>query len=110
MRRAVQALKIKPEHCLVDGNKLIPKLNISQEAIIKGDAKIKEISAASIIAKVTRDRIMLKLHEEYPQYNFAENKGYGTEWHVLALRHYGRSPVHRTSFTYPGEFEQQVLF
>jgi ribonuclease HII len=112
MRRAAAALQEKTplEMCLVDGNKIIPNLKIAQKAIVKGDAKIKEISAASIVAKVTRDRIMLKLHEEYPQYNFAENKGYCTDWHVSALRQYGRSPVHRKSFTYPGEMEQRSLF
>ena len=112
MRRAVAALQEKTavEICLVDGNKIIPNLKIAQKAIVKGDAKIKEISAASIVAKVTRDRLMLKLHEEYPQYNFAENKGYGTDWHISALRQYGRSPAHRQSFTYPGEMEQRSLF
>ncbi|GBR73889.1 ribonuclease HII [Candidatus Termititenax aidoneus] len=112
MRRAAAALQEKTpvELCLVDGNKTIPNLKIAQKAIVKGDAKIKEISAASIVAKVTRDRLMLKLHEEYPQYNFAENKGYCTDWHVSALRQYGRSPVHRRSFTYPGEIEQRSLF
>jgi ribonuclease HII len=112
MRRAVVALQEKTpvEMCLVDGNKIIPNLKIAQKAIIKGDAKIKEISAASIVAKVTRDRIMRELHVQYPQYNFAENKGYCTDWHVSALRQYGRSPVHRQSFTYPGEFEQRELF
>ncbi|GBR77437.1 ribonuclease HII [Candidatus Termititenax dinenymphae] len=110
MRRAVRALPMTPTRCLVDGNKTIPNLNFPQEAIVKGDTKIKEISAASIIAKVTRDRIMQELHALYPQYNFAENKGYCTEWHVSALRQYGRSPVHRVSFIYPGELEQQKLF
>jgi len=110
MRRAIQALLIAPELCLVDGNKIIPGLKIEQKAIVHGDAKIKEISAASIVAKVTRDKIMLKLHEEYPQYNFAENKGYCTQFHIVALKHYGRSPVHRQSFTYPVENEQQGLF
>jgi ribonuclease HII len=112
MRRAVAALQEKTalEMCLVDGNKTIPALKIPQKAIVRGDAKIKEISAASIVAKVTRDKIMLELHAEYPQYNFAENKGYGTEWHVSALRQYGRSPAHRQSFTYPGEMEQRSLF
>ena len=112
MRRAVAELqkKVQPELCLVDGNKTIPFLKIEQQAVVKGDALVKEISAASIAAKVTRDRIMLELHAKYPQYNFAENKGYCTDWHISALRQYGRSPVHRLSFTYPGEIEQQKLF
>ena len=110
MRRAVQALPIVPELCLVDGNKIIPGLKIEQKAVVHGDAKIKEISAASIVAKVTRDKIMLELDKKYPQYNFAEHKGYCTPFHISALKHYGRSPVHRQSFTYPGENEQQGLF
>jgi len=112
MRRAVAELqkKAQPDLCLIDGNKIIPNLKIEQKAVVKGDAKIKEISAASILAKVTRDRIMLDLHAQYPQYNFADNKGYCTDWHVSALRQYGRSPVHRRSFAYPGETEQQRLF
>lgn len=110
MCRAVQNLPKKPQLCLIDGNKIIPMLKIAQKAIVRGDAKIKEISAASIVAKVTRDKIMLKLDKKYPQYNFAEHKGYGTPFHISALKHYGRSPVHRQSFTYPGENEQQELF
>jgi len=110
MRRAVQALPVRPELCLVDGNKIIPGLELPQKAIIKGDAKIKAISAASIVAKVTRDRIMCEMDKKYPQYNFAEHKGYCTPFHISALKHYGRSPVHRRSFTYPGENEQQGLF
>ena len=110
MRRAVQALPVKPELCLVDGNKIIPGLKTEQKAIVRGDTKIKEISAASIIAKVTRDKIMLELDKKYPQYNFAEHKGYCTPFHISALKHYGRSPVHRKTFTYPGENEQQKLF
>ncbi|MDR1997543.1 MAG: ribonuclease HII [Candidatus Margulisbacteria bacterium] len=112
MRRAVAALqeKITPELCLIDGNKPIPGLKIPQKTVVKGDAQIKAISAASIVAKVTRDRLMLELHAQYPQYNFAEHKGYGTPFHIAAIKHYGRSPVHRRSFTYPGENEQQGLF
>ncbi|GBR76475.1 ribonuclease HII [Candidatus Termititenax persephonae] len=112
MRRAVTELgkKVQPDLCLIDGNKTIPRLPIAQKAVVKGDALVKEISAASIVAKVTRDRLMLELHTKYPQYNFAENKGYCTDWHVSALRQYGRSPVHRVSFMYPGEIEQQRLF
>jgi ribonuclease HII len=112
MRRAVTSLREKTalEMCLVDGNKKIPGLNIEQKAIIKGDAKIKAISAASIVAKVTRDRLMSGLHAKYPQYDFAGHKGYGTPFHISALKYYGRSPAHRQSFTYPGEREQQSLF
>ena len=110
MRRAVQTLPTRPELCLVDGNKKIPGLDIPQKTVIKGDAKIKEISAASIVAKVKRDNIMQQLHAVYPQYNFAGHKGYCTPEHIAALKQYGRSPVHRRSFTYPGELEQRSLF
>lgn len=110
MRRAVQALPTVPALCLVDGNKIIPGLRLEQKAVVRGDAKIKEISAASIVAKFTRDKIMSELDKKFPQYNFAEHKGYCTPFHVSALKHYGRSPAHRKSFTYPGEFEQQGLF
>ncbi|MDR2430908.1 MAG: ribonuclease HII [Candidatus Margulisbacteria bacterium] len=110
MRRAVQKLKIQPELCLIDGNKIIPGLKIKQKAVVKGDAKIKVISAASIVAKVTRDRLMSELNARHPQYDFAGHKGYGTPAHVEAIKRYGRSPEHRRSFAYPGENEQQGLF
>lgn len=83
---------------LVDGNRKIKNLNLPQKTIIKGDEKIPAISAASIIAKVSRDRFMLKLHEKYPRYNFAKHKGYGTKEHYRALKKFGPSPVHRRSF------------
>lgn len=84
----------------VDGNKTIPGLKIKQEAIVKGDQKIKEISAASIIAKVTRDRIMEDLDKKHPAYGFARHKGYGTKFHIEMLKKYGRSKVHRKSFKF----------
>lgn len=96
---AVKALAQKPAKCLIDGNKIIPALAIEQEAVINGDSLVKEISAASIIAKVTRDKLMLAYHEQYPQYNFAENKGYGTAAHIEAILKYGRCPIHRRSFS-----------
>lgn len=99
MTIAVKALKIRPDKCLIDGNKIIPNLLLAQESIIKGDALIKEISAASIIAKVTRDKLMLAYHEKYPQYSFAQNKGYGTAAHIEAIFKYGRCPIHRCSFS-----------
>ena len=84
---------------LVDGNKKIPNFSMEQKAIVGGDGKVKSISAASIIAKVTRDRIMLKMHAKYSQYNFGKHKGYGTKLHMDALSKYGPCAIHRQSFT-----------
>ena len=97
MRRAIRALPMQPEILLNDAV-TIPGVEIPQEAIIKGDAKSVSIAAASVIAKVTRDRIMYELDRQYPQYGFAAHKGYGTEAHIKALKQYGPSPVHRRSF------------
>jgi ribonuclease HII len=98
MRRAVQGLRLKPVKVLVDGNRL-PTLDMLAEAIVKGDSKVKSISAASIIAKVHRDRLCLALHERWPQYGFASHKGYGTEEHMQALRQHGACEAHRRSFS-----------
>ncbi len=97
MQRAVAGLRLKPTLVLVDGNRL-PVLNIRAEAIVKGDAKVQAISAASILAKVTRDRGLAELHQAYPQYGFDKHKGYGTELHLQALRAHGPCPEHRRSF------------
>lgn len=98
MRRAVEGLRLKPVKVLVDGNRL-PKLSILAEAIVKGDARIPAISAASILAKVHRDRWCEQFHLEYPQYGFAGHKGYGTAEHLAALREHGACPQHRRSFS-----------
>ncbi len=97
MSRAVAALPIPPEHVLVDGNKL-PEMNCSAEAIIKGDEKIPAISAASIIAKVARDREMDEMELEYPGYGFSKHSGYPTKIHLQALQDLGVTPIHRRSF------------
>ncbi len=97
MSRAVAALSIPPEHVLVDGNKL-PEMNCSAEAIIKGDEKIPAISAASIIAKVARDREMDSMDIEYPGYGFSKHSGYPTKIHLQALQELGVTPIHRRSF------------
>ena len=97
MRRAVEGLRLRPHKVLVDGNRL-PVLKIAAEAIIKGDAKVKAISAASILAKVHRDRLCLQLHELHPQYGFDGHKGYPTPAHLAALRAHGACPEHRRSF------------
>jgi len=97
MRRAVGQLGEKADIALVDGNR-DPKLGIDTRLVIKGDSRCADIAAASILAKVTRDRHMLELDRLYPQYHFAKHKGYGTKLHYEALREFGPSPVHRLSF------------
>ncbi|WP_353572528.1 ribonuclease HII [Candidatus Albibeggiatoa sp. nov. BB20] len=97
MRRAVLNLAIKPEHVVVDG-KFCPELPYPTQAIIKGDGLVAEISAASIIAKVARDNEMCELDKQYPEYGFAQHKGYPTKQHRLALQQYGVTPIHRRSF------------
>ncbi len=97
MRRAVEGLRLKPSMVLVDGNRL-PILKIAAEAIVKGDAKVPAISAASILAKVTRDRQCLQMAEAYPDYGFAKHKGYPTAEHLAALQAHGVTPWHRRSF------------
>ena len=98
MRRAVEGLRLKPVKVLVDGNRL-PVLSMLAEAIVKGDALVPSISAASILAKVHRDRWCEQFHLEYPQYGFAGHKGYGTAEHLAALREHGACPQHRRSFS-----------
>lgn len=97
MKRAVEGLRLKPNKVLVDGNRL-PTLVILSEAIVGGDALVPSISAASILAKVYRDRWCAEFHLEYPQYGFADHKGYGTAVHLAALREHGACPQHRKSF------------
>ena len=97
MRRAVEGLAIEPARVLVDGNRL-PPLAIAAEAIVKGDAKVAAISAASILAKVTRDHWCLELHARYSHYGFDRHKGYGTAEHLAALGEWGPCPEHRRSF------------
>jgi ribonuclease HII len=102
MRRALAGLATQPQHVQVDGN-LCPSLeglavSFSIEAIVKGDDKVPAIGAASILAKVERDAVMLLLHEQFPRYGFAIHKGYPTAAHLVALREHGASPVHRRTF------------
>ena len=98
MRRAVEGLRLKPALVLVDGNRL-PVLEVRAEAIVKGDSKVATISAASILAKVTRDRWCADLDAQYPQYGFAGHKGYGTAEHLAALQAHGACPQHRKTFS-----------
>lgn len=97
MKRAVEGLGVKPELALVDGNRL-PELPCQAQTLVKGDGTSASIAAASILAKVSRDRYMKKIAEEYPQYMFEKHKGYGTKLHYDMILQYGPSPVHRMSF------------
>jgi ribonuclease HII len=97
MQRAVEGLRLVPHGVLVDGNRL-PILKVPAQAIVKGDAKVQAISAASIVAKVHRDELLAVLHEEYPAYGFAEHKGYPTAAHLAALCAHGACVAHRRSF------------
>jgi len=97
MQKAVQALGVVPHHVQVDGNRC-PELNCSVEAIVKGDALIRAIGAASILAKVTRDTIMIEMDERYPSYGFAKHKGYPTRQHNDALARLGVCEIHRRSY------------
>lgn len=97
MRRAVAGLRLKPKLVLVDGNQL-PQLPMQAQTIVRGDALVAAISAASILAKVQRDRWCIELDQQYPQYGFAQHKGYGTAAHLAALRVHGACPQHRKTF------------
>jgi ribonuclease HII len=101
MRMAVLGLAPAPDYVIVDGTE-IPELPLSQERIIRGDQRCLAIAAASIVAKVTRDRIMVAWAQQYPAYEFEAHKGYGTPRHIEALRQHGRCPIHRTTFTVAG--------
>jgi ribonuclease HII len=97
MRRAVEGLSVRPDEVLVDGL-YCPETGLPSRAIVRGDSSVAEISAASILAKTARDASMLELHPRYPQYNFAQHKGYPTAAHLAALREHGVSDIHRKSF------------
>ncbi|MBP1718525.1 MAG: ribonuclease [Deltaproteobacteria bacterium] len=97
MEKAVAALPCFPDFLLIDGLFTL-NLPLPQKAIIKGDQKCLSVAAASIVAKVTRDRMMIAYHQEYPEYNFARHKGYGTKEHLQAIEKYGRCPLHRRTF------------
>ncbi len=96
---AIQGLSVKPDRILVDALTGIDTCGVSYDSIIKGDAKCYSIAAASILAKVTRDRIMRQMDERYPVYGFEKHKGYGTAAHIQAIREHGLCPIHRRSFT-----------
>ncbi|NCO80056.1 ribonuclease HII [Candidatus Falkowbacteria bacterium CG_4_9_14_3_um_filter_38_19] len=100
MKKALGAVKQKPDIVILDGGFLIPNFTIKQQAIVRGDEKIFSIAAASIVAKVTRDNLMRELDQKYPQYGFAQHKGYGTKLHLERLKQYGPCPIHRLSFNH----------
>jgi ribonuclease HII len=110
MRRAVQALAVKPGEAWIDGNACPAELGCAARAFVDGDALHKPISAASILAKTARDAEMCALHERYPQYGFEKHKGYGTPEHLDALGRHGPCEIHRRSFYAVGVFFQQDLF
>ena len=97
MKRAVEGLSVKPDLALIDGNRK-PRTGVEEVTIVKGDAKSISIAAASILAKVSRDRYMLELDKQYPEYDFAKHKGYPTQLHYEKIKEHGISPVHRLSF------------
>ena len=98
MNRAIEGLNVKADFALIDGNRIPAGISVPCETVVKGDAKSCSIAAASILAKVTRDRLMLEEDKKYPQYNFKKHKGYGTKEHTDAILKYGLSPIHRPSF------------
>lgn len=98
MTNAVNSLSVKPDFVIIDGNRLPEQLEIPAKAVVKGDAKSMSIAAASILAKVTRDRLMLELAKEYPEYEFERHKGYGTKLHCEKLREFGPCKIHRKTF------------
>ncbi len=97
MQRAVGSLPVSPDYILIDGSRT-PSLGVPCECVIRGDARSVSIAAASVLAKVTRDRIMIELHEQYPEYGFFSHKGYATNQHLRAIEKHGSCPIHRTSF------------
>lgn len=99
MHRAIEQLAVKPEHLLIDGNRFTPYPGINHTTVVKGDGKYLSIAAASILAKTYRDDYMDRLALEYPQYHWADNKGYPTKAHREAIREFGVTPYHRKSFT-----------
>ena len=97
MKRSIAGLEKKPNFALIDGN-MCPELSIDSKAIVKGDGLSQSIACASILAKVTRDRLMVKEAEKYPEYLFEKHKGYGTKLHIEMIKNYGPSPIHRKTF------------
>jgi len=110
MHRAIDQLKIRPQHLLIDGNRFIPYSGIPHTTIVKGDGKYLSIAAASILAKTYRDDYMNCLHEEYPIYDWKKNKGYPTVKHRAAIKKYGTTPYHRMTFNLLGDSQLELNF
>ena len=108
MEKAVKAIDFQPDYLLIDGRRGLARFEIPQKAIVVGDRKSPSIAAASIIAKVTRDRIMLRYHLRYPHYGFAGHKGYGTRGHMEMIRKHGPCEIHRKSFTLPSSYRREA--
>ena len=108
MHRAVDKLKVRPEHLLIDGNKFSPYPGITHNTVVKGDATYMSIAAASILAKTYRDDYMLAIAKEYPMYDWQNNKGYPTAKHRAAIREHGTTPHHRMSFNLLGDEPKQL--
>ncbi len=98
MTRAVEQLNVKADYALIDGNRYPPQLKVDGECVVKGDSKSMSIAAASVLAKVTRDRLLLEYAKKYPQYSFEKHKGYGTKAHIDAIKEFGVTDIHRPSF------------
>ena len=98
MNLAIEGLNVKPDFALIDGNRVPRGINIPCETIVKGDSKSMSVAAASVLAKVTRDRLMLEYDKKYPEYNFKKHKGYGTKEHTELIKQYGPCEIHRLSF------------
>ena len=98
MNRAIEGLSVKPDFALIDGNRIPRGIKIPCETIVKGDSKSMSVAAASVLAKVTRDRLMLEYDKKYPEYNFKKHKGYGTREHTELIKQYGPCEIHRFSF------------
>lgn len=98
MNRAIAGLSVKPDFALIDGNRVPRGIKIPCETVVKGDSKSMSVAAASVLAKVTRDRLMLEYDKKYPEYNFKKHKGYGTKEHTELMKQYGPCEIHRLSF------------
>ena len=98
MNRAIEGLTVKPDFALIDGNRIPRGIKIPCETVVKGDSRSMSVAAASVLAKVTRDRLMLEYDKKYPEYNFKKHKGYGTKEHTELIKQYGPCEIHRLSF------------